>query len=77
MVTNNLKLQDDRENHKNWIPNVDLSMTGLSEDQQLRVTQLLENFSDVFSKNDRDIGRTGLVKHKIKTEGSSPIKQKP
>ena len=77
MVTNNLKLQDARENQNNRIPNVDLSMTGFSEDQQLRVMQLLKKFSDAFSKNDRDIGCTGLVKHKIKTEGSSPIKQKP
>ena len=77
MVTNNFKLQDARENQKNRISNVDLSMTGLSEDQQLMVTQLQEKFSDVFSKNDRYIGRTGLVRHKIKTEGSFLIKQKP
>ena len=65
------------KNQRNRIPNVDLSMTGLSDDQQLRVMQLLKKFSDVFSKNYRDIGRTGLVKHKIKTEGSSPLRQKP
>ena len=45
------------------------------EDQQLRVTQLLEKYSEVFSKNDRDIGRNGLVKHKIKTEALCLSKQ--
>ena len=33
------------------------------------------DFEDVFSKNDSDLGRTGLTKHKIDVGYSTPMRQ--
>jgi hypothetical protein len=37
---------------------------------------LLE-YQDVFSKDKNDLGRTGLIKHKIDVGTNAPIKQPP
>ena len=44
-------------------------------DQQKQVTHLLSKYFSVFSKNDDDIGRTGVLKHRISTADGQPIKQ--
>ena len=43
----------------------DRSSQNLNEDQKLKLRQLLTKHQAVFSKNDRDIGNTDLVTHKI------------
>ena len=50
---------------------------GMSIQQQRQVSKLLCKYSEVFSKADSDIGRTGIIKHKIPTGNSRPIKQPP
>ena len=35
------------------------------------------NFSDVISLNSSDLGRTNVVRHKIGTQGATPIRQPP
>jgi len=53
------------------------SATYLTPEQQAKMQDTLREFSEVFSKGDLDLGRTGLVKHYIKTGGASPIKHAP
>ena len=47
----------------------------LDEAQQNQLKTLLVEFKDVFSKNDGDLGRTALTKHKIDVGNSTPIRQ--
>ena len=53
------------------------TIAGLNLDQQRQVANLLSKYSDVFSKNDSDLGRTEIIKHKIPTGNAQPIKQPP
>ena len=49
-----------------------------STHQATRVAQLLTSYSDVFSKDEEDVGRTDLVQHAIPVElGTTPIRQPP
>ena len=47
----------------------------LDEEQRSKVKAFLIEFQDVFSRNDADLGRTGLVKHRIDTGNNKPVKQ--
>ena len=49
----------------------------LTEQQAVRVERLLVNYADVFSQGDHDLGRTSLVKHRIHTGNSAPVKEPP
>ena len=51
------------------------TVTGMTKKQCTDVEKLLIKYSDTFSTSDYDLGRTGVIKHKIKTNGSQPIKQ--
>ena len=51
--------------------------TDLSEAGKCELKRLVETFSDIFSKNDSDIGRTSLMKHHIETGDAKPVKQRP
>lgn len=45
---------------------------------RVKLSELLEEYADVFAKNTRYMGRTELIKHKIELEeGTSPIKCSP
>ena len=54
-----------------------LTVDGLNKEQQRQVARLLSKYGDIFSKNDVDLGRTGIIKHKIPTGQTQPIKQRP
>ena len=41
------------------------------------VREMLCKFQDVFSRDDKDLGRTSLVQHHIETGDAKPIKQAP
>jgi len=49
----------------------------LSPEQQTEAIKLLEDHKDVFAKNKRDVGRTGLYRHQVDTGDARPIKQPP
>ena len=53
------------------------TIEGLNKEQGQQVARLLIKYSDIFSKNDADLGRTGIIKHKIPTGQTQPIKQPP
>ncbi len=55
----------------------DRSVTHLSSDESRQVSQLLCEFSDVFSTGPHDLGCTDRVKHRINTGGAAPIRQPP
>ncbi len=49
----------------------------LTDDEKTELAALLCKYSDVFSKDKEDIGRTSLIKHEIDTGETRPIKQAP
>ncbi|MCG8044653.1 MAG: hypothetical protein JAY66_03025, partial [Candidatus Thiodiazotropha taylori] len=51
------------------------AVQGLSSDQCKAVAKLLTRHSTSFSESDSDLGRTGIIKHKIPTGNARPIKQ--
>ena len=51
-----------------------IDLSHLPSNEQTELTQLLLQFSDLFSTNDRPIGRTSVVTHSIPTTGP-PIRQ--
>src|SRR2546430_840561 len=48
----------------------------LTEEQERRLNELIERNSDIFSKDEYDIGKTMLATHEINTENAAPIKGK-
>ena len=53
------------------------SKEGVDVRYHTRIASLLRNFQDVFSTGDLDIGRTGLVRHRIETGDARPIRERP
>ena len=53
------------------------SRTLLNDDEAEQLTDLLLEYSDIFAVNDADLGRTGIIKHKINTGSAAPIRQHP
>lgn len=48
---------------------------GMSSTQKKQIASLLGKYGDIFSKSENDLGRTGIIKHKISVGDSRPIKQ--
>ena len=48
---------------------------GMSSTQKKQIANLLGKYGDIFSKDENDLGRTGIIKHKISVDNSRPIKQ--
>jgi hypothetical protein len=48
----------------------------LDAEESAQLKALLIEYQDVFSTSDIDMGRTGLIPHKIDTQGAHPIKQR-
>lgn len=53
------------------------SIVQLTEAQCMKLKDLLFEFSDVFSKNDDDLGYNDQFPHKINTGDSAPVQQAP
>jgi deoxyuridine 5'-triphosphate nucleotidohydrolase len=49
----------------------------LTEDQERRLIQLLEDNADIFTTELHQLGRSNIIKHEIHTGNESPIKQRP
>ena len=47
----------------------------LSDEQKRLASELFQRYSDVFAKNDLDLGEFAGVKHRIETGSATPIKQ--
>ena len=56
-----------------------LDITGADswmESQKLEIKQVFEEYSDVFTLNPLELGRTSLVKHTIKVVDPKPFKER-
>lgn len=58
------------------IDSVNINTETLSESQIQQGEHLLCDYSDIFSKNDLDIGFTSIIKHKINLTDERPFKQR-
>ena len=56
---------------------LDLSDTTLTDDQQMQLRSLVAEYRDIFSLSSEELGRTGLVQHRIDTADHPPIRQRP
>lgn len=52
------------------------SVKFLREEDHHMVERCLSDYQDVFSRDDRDIGRTDVVKHSINTNDAKPVKER-
>ena len=71
-----------QEQNSNPVPEylIDLyerSIKDLPQDKHNLVSSFLTKNSDVFAKNDQDLGSTNIVKHDINTGTEPPIKHQP
>ena len=62
--------------HMHEIP-IDFSKTNLTFDQQNQLKYLLNEFHDIFAKDEHDLGKTDIVQHKIDVGDHPPIKSTP
>ena len=51
---------------------MDVGGSECSENEVKRVKDLLQDYKDVFSQNEYDIGRSNLVPHTIEIVGEKP-----
>ena len=51
------------------------SVTDLTAEEAGQLSDLLLEFSDVFTEGSHDLGQTDLVKHRINKDGAAPIRQ--
>ena len=54
-----------------------ISLDNLSTAQQTAVFKLLENYREVLSRGDHDIGFTNVTEHRINLTNETPIFQRP
>ena len=58
------RLPDAKRNQQNRMPNIDLSDSNLTVEEEKKVMKLVEKYSDIFGQDKRDLGRTGLIKQR-------------
>jgi hypothetical protein len=46
----------------------------LKREQKEKLQKLIQEFEDIFAKDENDLGRTNLAKHSINTGDHEPIK---
>ena len=56
---------------------IDLSDTDLTDTQQAQLKSLIAEYRDIFALSPEELGRTGLVQHRIDTGDHAPIRQRP
>ncbi len=56
---------------------LEAGIEGLSGEERAQLHSLLEEFKDIFAVRPGDIGRTSIVRHKIDTGNSAPVKLPP
>ena len=61
--------------HQQVLWQISQGATDLSEEQKSHLFQLLSQYVDVFTINGKDLGRTTVIRHTIKTGTATPIRQ--
>ena len=64
-----------RNETDNWMQEIHVD-SGLTREQKREMHCLLNEYSDVFSKSDHDLGRTSVVTHQIPTGDTAPCRQR-
>ncbi|GBN10046.1 Transposon Ty3-I Gag-Pol polyprotein [Araneus ventricosus] len=59
------------------LPSILENLEGLNEEQRTAVKELLQEFQNLFSPSDSDVGRCNMTQHRINTGNHPPIKQYP
>ncbi|GBM33848.1 Retrovirus-related Pol polyprotein from transposon 297, partial [Araneus ventricosus] len=59
------------------LPSILENLEGLHEEQRTAVKELLQEFQNLFSTSDSDVGRCNMTQHRINTGNHPPIKQYP
>ncbi|GBL83022.1 hypothetical protein AVEN_165258-1 [Araneus ventricosus] len=59
------------------LPSILENLEGLNEEQRATVRELLQEFQNLFSASDSDVGRCNITQHRINTGNCPPIKQYP
>ncbi|GBN85984.1 hypothetical protein AVEN_70712-1 [Araneus ventricosus] len=59
------------------LPSILENLEGLNEEQRTVVKELLQEFQNLFSNSDSDVGRCNMTQHRINTGNHPPIKQYP
>ncbi|KAL7885326.1 hypothetical protein AOLI_G00056210 [Acnodon oligacanthus] len=62
--------------HSDAVPPVQIDEANLKHSQAQSLKMLLKKYSTVFSMHSEDRGRTGIIKHRIRTGNATPIKQR-
>ncbi|GBN41538.1 Retrovirus-related Pol polyprotein from transposon 297 [Araneus ventricosus] len=59
------------------LPLIVENLEGLNEEQRTAVKELLQEFQNLFSTSDSDVGHCNMAQHRINTGNHPPIKQYP
>ncbi|GBM69541.1 Retrovirus-related Pol polyprotein from transposon 297 [Araneus ventricosus] len=59
------------------LPSILENLEGLNEEQRTAVKELLQEFQNLFSTSDSDVGRCNMTQHRINTCNHPPINQYP
>ncbi|GBO02629.1 hypothetical protein AVEN_37972-1 [Araneus ventricosus] len=59
------------------LPSILENLEGRNEEQRTAVKELLQEFQNLFSTSDSDVGRCNMTQHRINTGNHPPIKQYP
>jgi len=54
---------------------IDKVHSSVTKDERAKLRKILEAYTDCFSMHELDLGRTSVVKHRIDTGDSRPVKQ--
>ena len=61
--------------NRNWVDEFQLNDTSLTQHHIAELWELFDEFKDVCSEGDHDLGRTTFVEHEINMGNAQPIKQ--
>src|SRR5579864_5864961 len=67
--------QRDTDSRRDWVAEFNLTNEHLTPQQIQKLCQFFDEYADVCSKGDFDLGRTPYVEHVINTRDNRPIRQ--
>ena len=68
---------EESEKQKELLASLKLPESTLTDEQSSELSNLIEEYSDVFAMSKSELGCCDLVEHEIDTDGHSPIKLQP
>ena len=60
------------KNTTDWLKNIDIGNDNIGGGERQRIRELLQEYKDVFSQHENDLGRTNLIQHSIEIVGEKP-----